>query len=92
MDLSTLGNLLSLMSARVRQHPNIFAWADSLTIPMALNAKAVDCPETYAMILTDRTARSSYGELLPWAHDNQAAWNAKMLRENLLELNLQCWK
>lgn len=46
-DLSTPGNLTSFLSSRALHHPNTFAWTDSLATSMALNAKAIDCPNTW---------------------------------------------
>ncbi len=95
-DLSTPKNLMLLLEARSQHTPDVFAWADSSTTSMANTVQAVHVPRAigHSMLLTGQNTRDTYGTIVSWSQNKDAAQDmyvgrAFHLGEGLLLLEIQ---
>lgn len=74
-DLSTPKNLMLLLDARSQHTPDVFAWSDSSTTSMANTVQAVHVPRAlgHSMLLTGQSTRETYGTIVSWSQNQDAA-------------------
>lgn len=95
-DLSTPKNLMLLLDARSRHTPDVFAWSDSSTTHMANAVQSVHVPHAigHSMLLTGQRTRDTYGTVVSWSQNKDAAQDMYVgrgfhLGEGLLLLEIQ---
>ncbi|CAD6586423.1 MAG: hypothetical protein ASARMPREDX12_002366 [Alectoria sarmentosa] len=95
-DLSAPKNLMLLLDARSQHTPDVFAWSDSSTSIMANTVQAVHVPRVvgHSMLLTGQSTRYTYGTIVSWSQNKDAAQDMYVgrgfhLGEGLLLLEIQ---
>lgn len=95
-DLSKPKNLILLFESRTQHAPDVFAWRDSSTVQIANSIEAVVVLRAVgnSMLLTGQKSRKTYGKVVSWSDNNQAAQDMYLgigshLGEGLILLEIQ---